>query len=111
VNSDAERVTVLLRVLELDPHNATARHTLDLLQQRQGDANLPHVNPFSLDEEMATRAAAKETPEQPFISSGVVEEIPDPAGAPTHRLTLWIAVAALLIAVVLIFLVAALPRF
>jgi hypothetical protein len=110
VKSDAERVTALLRVLELDPHSATARQTLELLQNRQGDENLPHVNPFSLDGEQAG-PSSPETREQPFAASEVMEEKPGPTGESTNRLAIWTAVVVLVLIAVVILVLVTLPRF
>jgi len=49
VQSDAERITCLLRVMELDPRNATARRTLAALQEKSQASSPEHVDPFKMD--------------------------------------------------------------
>ena len=49
VQSDAERITCLLRVMELDPRNATARRTLAALQEKSQASSTEHVDPFKAD--------------------------------------------------------------
>ena len=44
--SDAERQTLLLKILEIDPRNATARQKLGALQQHNLQTEMPRVNPF-----------------------------------------------------------------
>ena len=54
VQSDAEKMTCLLKVLELDSHNVVARQTLAALQEKGRIAAGQHVDPFKLDESVET---------------------------------------------------------
>jgi len=50
VQSDAEKMTCLLKVLELDSRNLVARQMLAALQEKGRLAGGQHVDPFKLDE-------------------------------------------------------------
>lgn len=54
VHSDAEKMTCLLKVLELDSRNVVARQTLAALQEKGRIAAGQHVDPFKLDESVET---------------------------------------------------------
>jgi hypothetical protein len=49
VQSDAERITCLLKVMELDPRNATARRTLAALEEKSRTSGRDHVDPFETE--------------------------------------------------------------
>jgi hypothetical protein len=49
VQSDAERITCLLKVMELDPRNATARRTLAALEEKSRTSGRNHIDPFKTD--------------------------------------------------------------
>ncbi len=51
VTSDAERITCLLKVMELDPRNMTARRTLAALEEKSRASGRNHVSPFKNDGE------------------------------------------------------------
>ncbi len=57
VESDAERMTCLLKVMELDPRNAAARQQLNALQQRERGKEGIYVSPFKAEEEPAIQPA------------------------------------------------------
>ncbi len=52
VESDGEKMTCLLKVMELDPRNAVARQQLNSIQQRERSKEGAYVNPFK-DEDPA----------------------------------------------------------
>lgn len=54
VQSDMEKMTCLLKVLELDSRNVVARQTLAALQEKGRIAAGQHVDPFNLDESVET---------------------------------------------------------
>ncbi len=50
VESEGEKMTCLLNVMELDPHNTFARQQLNSIQQRQRSKEGEYVNPFMAEE-------------------------------------------------------------
>jgi hypothetical protein len=67
VKSDAEKITCLLRVLELDPHNVVARQKMSALQDKGRSKGEEHVSPFKLDVQVdsGSRADAFQFEEPP----------------------------------------------
>ncbi len=57
VESDGEKMTCLLKVMELDPRNAVARQQLNSLQQHGQGKEGVYVNPFMVDEPTETEPA------------------------------------------------------
>jgi len=49
VQSDAERITCLLKVMELDPRNAIARRTLTALEEKSRASGKSHIDPFKTE--------------------------------------------------------------
>jgi hypothetical protein len=76
VESDAEKMTCLLKVLEMDPRNIVARQSLATLQQRSRVDGGQHVDPFEMeDAEQQDNHGPYSTSDSPFaIVSGVDEE-------------------------------------
>ncbi len=50
VESDGEKMTCLLKVMELDPRNAAARQQLNALQLHEQSKEGAYVNPFKVEE-------------------------------------------------------------
>ncbi len=50
VESEGEKMTCLLKVMDLDPRNAVARQQLNSIQQRERNKEGAYVNPFMADE-------------------------------------------------------------
>ncbi len=75
VESDAEKMTCLLKVLELDPRSIVARQQLASLQQHGRTDETQHVNPFKLEESPVEEAAAVTIPENDLFSNDTDLEI------------------------------------
>jgi len=75
VESDAEKMTCLLKVLEMDPRNLVARQKLASLQQRSRVDGGAHVDPFELDEPAPVEAQNPVvSSDSPFLAASGVEE-------------------------------------
>jgi hypothetical protein len=91
VESDAEKMTCLLKVLEMDPRNIVARQKLASLQQRSRVDAGAHVDPFDMEETGLPESDNAPAPgDHPFTAvtsideennpennSGTVKESPD----------------------------------
>jgi hypothetical protein len=79
VQSDAERITCLLKVMELDPRNAVARRTLAALEEKSRSNGGTHVDPFNTE-----GTADAELASDPFMAEGAagnikIEKLPESA--------------------------------
>ncbi len=63
VESEGEKMTCLLKVMELDPRNAFARQQLNSIQQRERSKQGVYVNPFKADELAQPPATAVPIPQ------------------------------------------------
>jgi hypothetical protein len=83
VESDAEKMICLLKVLELDPRHIVARQKLASLQQRSRVDAGAHVDPFEFEEvvlEDIQKAAAPS--DHPFAAVANVDEENNPESNP-----------------------------
>ncbi len=64
VESDGEKMTCLLKVMELDPRNAVARQQLNSLQQHGQSKEGAYVNPFRVEEPPESQAALSPIPRE-----------------------------------------------
>ncbi len=62
VETDSEKMTCLLNVMELDPRNAAARQQLNALQQREQVKEGAYVNPFKVEEPAEMQPAPASIP-------------------------------------------------
>jgi len=69
VESDVEKMTCLLKVLELDPRSIVARQQLASLQQRGRTNDAQHVDPFKLEESPIEEAATATAPKDSLFSN------------------------------------------
>jgi len=81
ITSDAEKITCLLKVLELDPHNVVARQKLAAMQDKGRLKGEEHVSPFKTDDpiEAGPRADAfkfDEAPVEEKIETEVIASTP-----------------------------------
>lgn len=75
VDSDAEKMTCLLRVMELDPRNIVGRQQLASLQQRGRENDGQHVDPFKIEESPAVETPTEITPKDSLFSNNADLEI------------------------------------
>ncbi len=69
VESDGDKMTCLLKVMDLDPRNIVARQQLAALQQHGRDKDAPYVSPFELEEAPAAEAAPAEAQKDSFLQA------------------------------------------
>ena len=69
VEADGEKMTCLLKVLELDPRNVVARQQLASLQQRSRATEEEYVNPFKAEENPIEEAAVVTVPKDSLFTN------------------------------------------
>jgi len=109
VTSDSERMTCLLKVLEMDPRNAVARQSLAALQQRNRMDGGQHVDPFEIDD-AGPQKIANSLPgsNSPFAAvSGLDEEnkIERAKGSPDYLKFLVIGLLLVMVVILIVLLV------
>jgi hypothetical protein len=74
VDTDAERMTCLLRVMELDPRNTVARQQLNAIQQRERSKEGEYVSPFKAEEMPENPSKPASTPQDSlFLTDAEIE--------------------------------------
>jgi hypothetical protein len=74
VDTDAERMTCLLRVMELDPRNTVARQQLNAIQQRERSKEGEYVSPFKAEEMPENPSNPASTPQDSlFLTDAEIE--------------------------------------